>query len=109
MQLKIGNKSVKTAAVAVEIAVFALALVWIARTYFGALVSEHPTPPNLKSASRLDPANSDYALYLGRLYEYSVMNARPNLAMKELLRAIQLNPYNAQAWLDLGTDLELQG
>lgn len=109
MQLQIRNNSVKTAAVVFEAAIFVLALVWVGKTYFGSLVAERPTPANLKSASRLDPANSDYALNLGRLYEYSVMNAQPGLAMKELLRAIQLNPYNTQAWLDLGTDLELQG
>jgi len=109
MQIEIRNSYLRTAAVALEVAVFAFALVWIAKTYFGTLVAERPTAANLNSAARLDPGNADYALGLGRLYEYSVMNARPNLAMKELLRAVELNPYNAQAWLDLGTDLELQG
>ena len=109
MQIEIRNNPLKIAVVALEIAVFIFAVVWIARTYFGTLVAEHPTAANLNSAARLDPGNSDYALNLGRLYEYSVMNARPDLAMKDLLRAVQLNPYNTEAWLDLGTALELEG
>ncbi|MGH9358596.1 MAG: tetratricopeptide repeat protein [Terriglobia bacterium] len=109
MKIEIRNHSLRTALVALVIVVCVLAVVWVAKTYFGTLVAEHPTAAGLTSASRLDPGNSDYALDLGRLYEYSVMNARPDLAQKELLRAIRLNPYNTQAWLDLGTSLELEG
>jgi tetratricopeptide (TPR) repeat protein len=41
--------------------------------------------------------------------EYSVQDANPSAAISELIRSLQLNSYEPQAWLDLGAALELQG
>ncbi len=109
MRITIQGSVKKSAIIAVGVAIFVLAAVWIVRTYLAFAVAERPTVVNLQAARRLDPSNSNYALQLGRLYQYSVMNANPALAAKALRRAVELNAYNAQAWLDLGTTMVFAG
>ncbi|MGH9447353.1 MAG: tetratricopeptide repeat protein [Terriglobia bacterium] len=99
----------KIGAIVIAAAIFIFLSVWIARAYVAIVVGEKPTVSNLQTAAALDPGDADYALRLGRLYQYSVRDARPQAAIQELTRAATLNSYDPQAWLDLGTALELQG
>jgi hypothetical protein len=109
MTIRLRNAPAKVIALVIALAAFALAVIWIGRVYLAGVIAQRTTVVNLKTSLRLDPGNSRDALMLGRLYQYSVSDARPKLALKELTRATTLNPYNAQAWLDLATGLEFQG
>ncbi|HTV55903.1 MAG TPA: hypothetical protein VMI06_13450 [Terriglobia bacterium] len=107
LDLKTGPARVIT--VAVSSLVFALLVWWIGKAYLATVIGQKAAVPDLRSASNLDPSDATYALKLGRLYEYSVANAQPEDALHQLRRAVTLNSYNPQAWLDLATALEFQG
>lgn len=109
MRITPKNRVVRIAAVAIAIAVFVLLVFQVGRNYIANAVATAATVPDLTAAIRADPGDARYTLALGRLYEYSVLNAQPQLALKELRRTVQLNPYDPRAWLDLGTALEFQG
>ncbi len=109
MTISIRSAAARWTTIAVGAIVFLVLLVFITRTYFAVLVSRKPTLHNLQLAARLDPKNADYRRGLGRLYQYSLDDIDPQRAMPLLSQATQLNPYDPQAWLDLGLALELQG
>ncbi len=109
MEITVKSNPAKIATLAVALVVFLMLAVWVGRACLAAIIAGEPTTPNLRAALLLDPSDSQYALSLGRTYQYSVMEARPTLAIQYLTRAIRLNAANPQAWLDLGTALEFQG
>src|SRR6516165_12204038 len=92
----------------VALAVLAL-IAHVGRAYLGELVSRRGTTRGLQLAVRLDPQRSEYHRTLGRVYQYSLDSVDPQGALQQLNSAARLNPYDAQAWLDLGAALELQG
>ena len=81
----------------------------VGRAYLAELVSRRGTARGFQLAVRLDPQQSEYRRALGRVYQYSLENVDPQGALQQLNNAVRLNPYDAQAWLDLGATLELQG
>ena len=91
------------------ITVFLLATAWIGKTYFANRLSHTLTIHNLRLASQYDPGNSAYHVQLGRLYQYSVTNARPKQAIEQFRHAVELDPYDPQAWLNLAAALEFEG
>jgi tetratricopeptide (TPR) repeat protein len=95
----------------VAVATFAtLALTaYVGRAYLADLVSRRGTARGFQLAVRLDPKQSEHHRALGRLYQYSLESVDPQGALQQFNSAVQLNSYNAQAWLDLGAALELQG
>jgi tetratricopeptide (TPR) repeat protein len=95
----------------VAVATFAvLALTaYVGKTYLAELVSRRGTARGFQLAVRLDPKQSEYRRALGRVYQYSLESVDPQGALQQLKSAVLLNPYEAQAWLDLGVALELQG
>lgn len=93
----------------VAVAVFVWLSVWVTRAYFATLVAENPKAVNIRAATLLDPGDYAYAEELGRVYQYSVNNADPELAIREFTQAARLNPYDPQTWLDLGTAFQFQG
>ncbi|MGH9404890.1 MAG: tetratricopeptide repeat protein [Terriglobia bacterium] len=109
MQIVVKNSAGRIAALSVAIVVFVVLVTWVGRAYLAGVIGDRPAIANYQTASHLDPGNSSYALSLGRMYEYTVANADPARALSDLTRAVQLNPYNAQAWLDLATAFEFQG
>ena len=102
MRIEIKSLPLKLALIAAQSAVFVILTLWVGKVYFADLVSRRFSAENLDLASRLDPGNSDYHLRLGRIYQYSLSDIDPIRAMAELTRATQLNPMDAQPWLDLG-------
>jgi len=82
---------------------------YVARVYLAELISGRGTGRGLQLAVRLDPKRSEYRRALGRVYQYSLDSADPQGALEQLNSAVRLSPYDAQAWLDLGAALELQG
>jgi hypothetical protein len=102
MRTEIKSLPLKLALIAVQSAVFVILTLWVGKAYFADLVSRTFSAENIALASRLDPGSSDYHLRLGRIYQYSLSDIDPVRAMAELTRATQLNPMDAQPWLDLG-------
>ena len=82
---------------------------YVGRAYLAGLISGRGTGRSLQLAVRLDPKQSEYRRALGRLYQYSLDTADPQGALQQLSSAALLSPYDAQAWLDVGAALELQG
>jgi hypothetical protein len=109
MNLDLKSRPAKLVPIVISAAIFVFLVVWIGKIYLATVIGQRPTVTNLRSASSLDASDSDYALRLGRMYEYTVLNARPEEALQQLTRAVTLNSYDPQAWLDLGTALEFQG
>lgn len=89
--------------------IFVALSIWISKTLVAEQFSRTPTVRNLQLAARLDPRNSEYHLRLSRLYEYNLSDIDPTRAQSQARRAIELNSYDPQAWLDLGATLEFQG
>src|SRR5215472_9119812 len=102
MQLSVKSVPAKLVMIAIESAVFAILTVWAGKAYFADVISRTVTAEDLRLATRLDPGYSDYHLRLGRIYQYSLTDIDPARAIAELTRATQLNPMDAQPWLDLG-------
>jgi hypothetical protein len=88
---------------------FALATVWVAKTYFADRAGHTLTIDSLRLASHLNPGNSTYHVQLGRLYQYSITNPRPAEAVQQFRAAAKASPYNPQAWINLAATHEFQG
>jgi tetratricopeptide (TPR) repeat protein len=94
--------------IAVESAVL-LALVFeITKIYLAEAIAQRPTVEHLQLAARLDPGDSDYPLRLGLLSQYGLTDFNPDRGVGYLKRAIELNPYDPEPWLDLGAAWEFQ-
>ncbi|MGH9326902.1 MAG: tetratricopeptide repeat protein [Terriglobia bacterium] len=109
MQINLTSKPARIIVMVIAVAVFVGLCVWVSRAYFATLMAETLTAQNLHAASRLDPGDYAYAEELGRVYQYSVTDAKPQRAIQQFTRAVELNPYDPLAWLDLGTAFEFQG
>lgn len=109
MHIAIKNSAARLATAAIAVIIFIALFVWVGRAYLAGVIAEKPYLKNFQSAMRLDPGNAQYALELGRTYQYSVQNANPALAIQNLIRSVELNAYSPQAWLDLGRAYEFQG
>ncbi|MGH9436292.1 MAG: tetratricopeptide repeat protein, partial [Terriglobia bacterium] len=109
MQITGNSKPARIVTAAVGVVVFIFLSLWVTRDYLATVIAGKGTVENLRTAVRIDPGDAAYPLSLGRLYQYTVLNAQPGLAIENLTRSIQLNAYDPQAWLDLGAALEFQG
>lgn len=103
------SKPAKYALMAIEAAVFLTLVTWVSKSYLAKLFSDPPKVENLQRAARLDTGDADLQLRLARIYQYEPASADPDKASEHLLRALQLDPYDPQAWLELGGALEFQG
>jgi hypothetical protein len=86
-----------------------IAAVWLSRNYLAGLIAEKPSIHNLALAQKYSPSDAVYPHLEGRLLLYSVSDADPTRALSELTRAVELNAYEPQEWLDLASALELEG
>jgi Tfp pilus assembly protein PilF len=76
----------------------------VARYYF-----EEDSLKLLSIAVRLEPGNPEYQYFLGRYQQYNLEQPDSAQAEKSYRKALELDPYNTDAWLDLGTAYELEG
>lgn len=92
-------------------AVIAFVLIgwWVLKTYLATRAGDRITFYYMTLAAALDPTEETYQLGLGRFYQYNPANMNPDQAMVHIKRAVELSPYDPQAWLDLGAALEFQG
>ena len=109
MQVIPSSRSLRPVTAIVAVAAVTLLAFWVVRTYLAERAGQRPALSSLQLAARLDPNNSDYQLRLGRFYEYDPANTDPEQAMAHLERAVELNPYDPQTWLELGAAHEFQG
>jgi len=93
---------------AVAIAAFTAAVLWISRAYWAQHVAQTPTIQNFTLATRLDPGNADYHLRLGRFYQYSITDMDPERAIDHFRQAAHLSPHDSRPWLELAATLQLQ-
>ena len=71
--------------------------------------AEGETVKRVASAVRWEPGNPDYWYILGRYQQYNLEQPDSKSAEASYRKAIALNPYATDAWLDLGTAYELDG
>src|SRR5437867_1560746 len=109
MQVFLSGKFRRRSTILVAMTLVALLTFRILRNYLAERAGQKPALSSLQRAARLDASNSDYQLRLGRFYEYDPANTDPDRAMAHLERAVELNPYDPQTWLELGAAHEFQG
>jgi tetratricopeptide (TPR) repeat protein len=109
MQISLRSNPARISLSILEMVIFLVLTTWIVKAYLADLASHTPTVQSLQRAAKLDPSNSDYLWRLGRLYQYNLSDIDPDKAVEHLTRATEVNPYNPEPWLDLGTALDLQG
>jgi len=71
--------------------------------------AEGITERRLELATKLEPENPTYWYALARFHQFDLENPNPELAKRLHLKAISLDPLYTDAWMDLGTEYELEG
>jgi Tetratricopeptide repeat len=79
------------------------------RMAWAAIRGEGEKGVELKAATRLEPRNPEYWYRLGHFQQFNLEDPDPAAAKESLRKAVALNPQFTDAWLDLGTTLELEG
>ena len=79
------------------------------RMAIAARAAERETVSGLETAIHLEPSNPDYWYRIGHFQQFNLEEPDPSLAALYLRKAIALNPLYTDAWLDLGTNYELEG
>lgn len=73
------------------------------RIALAATLAESPYIPEVQRAVALDPDNPGFLHRLGLLYSYSPAEPNPAEGVKNLRRAVELDPLRAAYWADLGS------
>ena len=103
------NSVVRWIIVTVEAGILIILAGWVAKNYLGVLIARRPSIHDLSLAEKYSPGDANYPHMQGRLYQYSLNDVNPAMALARLRQAVRLNTYEPQSWLDLGAALELQG
>jgi hypothetical protein len=89
MGITLKSNFTKRAAIALEIATFLAAVVWISKTYWAHRVAQRPSAQNLTLATKLDPGYVDYRLRPGRLHQYNIPEINPERAIEDFRHAAE--------------------
>jgi len=108
-RITMGSKVTKWLLVGLEAAILLALMVWVGRTYVADSLWRKPTVGNLARAVKLDPSNAAIHMRLGGIYEYSPADIQLDKAEEHYRRAVQLDPYDPETWLNLAAALEFQG
>src|SRR5215471_6889415 len=109
MILRLSEPFSRALLVLVAIAIATPLSYYSVRTAVAANAAEHETEKGLATAIRLEPYNPQYWYRFGRFLQFN-LDARESLHPEfYFLKAVGLNPLDTGAWLDLGTNYELQG
>jgi len=79
------------------------------RTAIARYGADGNTVKRVATAVRWEPGNPDYWYLLGRYQQYNLEQPDSKSAEASYQKAIALNPYDTDAWLDLATAYELDG
>ena len=109
MQIRVKSSFVRRLLIFVQLGAFLGLVIWIAKTYVAYVLAREPVAGRLALAIRLDPANAEYHLGLGRLFQYGVSDVQPEKAQDQFQRSAQLSPRDPRPLLELGASLALQG
>ncbi len=109
MEITVKNGVVRWVLIICEVVGFLFLVAWVAKTYTASELAGNPTVKNLELSVTLDPGNAEYRQRLGLLYEYNPQDVQPEKALENLRRTVELNPYDPQGWVDLGTAWTFQG
>src|SRR5271165_1355990 len=109
MILRVSESLSRALVVLVAIAIAAPLSYYSVRMAWAAYEAELETGDGLKKAVDLEPSNPDYWYRLGHFEQFNLEQPDSPLAELYFQRAIALNPVYTNAWLDLGTNYELEG
>ncbi len=109
MILRLSDSLSRALIVAVALAVGLVVSFFAVRMAIAAYESQGESAKRLETAARLEPHNFAYWYQLGRYQQYNLEQPDATLAESSYRKAIALNPYDTDAWLDLATAYELDG
>lgn len=109
MRITVQGRTGQTILLLSLVAGFVLSTVWIVKNYFADRAGHTLSMQSLTHAARLNPGDARYHVQLGRLYQYSVNNPKPKMAIRQFEKAIKDNPYDPKAWINLAAAYEFQG
>jgi tetratricopeptide (TPR) repeat protein len=93
---------------AAVMALLACAYISLTGKEFAASVfASHAQLPALERAVRLSPGNAEYRYQLGRYFAF--VAGDPQSAIESLRAAVDINPHNANYWLDLAGAFQVTG
>jgi hypothetical protein len=109
MILRVSESLSRALVVLVAIAVAAPLSYYSVRMAWAASEAERETRDGFRKAVDLEPSNPDYWVRFGHFEQFNL--EQPDSSRAELYsqRAVALNPVSTNAWLDLGTNYELEG
>ena len=109
MILRISESLSRGLVVLAAIVIAATLCSYSVRMAIAAHAAERETVSGLETAIHLEPSNPDYWYRIGHFQQFNLEEPDPSLAALYLRKAIALNPLYTDAWLDLGTNYELEG
>jgi hypothetical protein len=109
MILRLSEPFSRALVVLVAIAIAAPLCYYSVRMAIAARAAERETVSGLQTAIHLEPYNADYWYRIGHFQQFNLEEPDSSLAALYLRNAIALNPLSTDAWLDLGTNYELEG
>ena len=109
MILRISESLSRGLVVLAAIVIAAALCSYSVRMAIAARAAERETVSGLETAIHLEPSNPDYWYRIGHFQQFNLEEPDPSLAALYLRKAIALNPLYTDAWLDLGTNYELEG
>jgi hypothetical protein len=86
-----------------------LAIYFAVRQGIGAWYFRQNEPEAVQAATKWDPGNGRYADTLAELAHFYSANPDPNQIVQLCARAVQLSPYDAHYWADLGSAYDWAG
>ena len=109
MILRVSESLSRALVIVVAILIAAPLCYYSVRMALAAQAAEKETARGLERAIRLEPYNPEYWYRLGHFQQFNLEQPNATLAERYFRRAIALNPLYTDAWLDLGTNYELEG
>jgi tetratricopeptide (TPR) repeat protein len=109
MILRVSEPRSRTLVVLVAIVIAAPLSYYSVCMAIAARAAEQGTAEGFRTAIRLEPRNADYWYRFGYFQQFNLDPTESSHPEVYFLRAIDLNPLDTDAWLDLGTYYELEG
>src|SRR6267154_4477295 len=106
MIMRLSSKAYRAALVAVSFSVFLIFSYFSTRNALAVYYSGLHTAESLDRAARLEPADPKNWYLLGRYRQLDLKDPDVELAIRDFLTALSLNPVSSPTWLDLAAAYE---